>query len=157
MRLSAFVYGNLLVLGALVGSRPESVLDGQAVVVVAVTTMTTYVAHVTADLVGEGLGRAVNDRRAHTLVELRDAVPIISSGGPPVLLLGAGALGWLTWIGATGVLLTALAFVVVRLALTGWVAGRYSTGSSRRRAFWTGVGLAVVGLAVAVVKVAFTH
>ena len=156
-RLSAFVYGNLLVLGALIGARPESVGDGQAIVLVAATTVTTYVAHVAADLVGEALGRAVEDRREHTRVELRDALPIISSGGPPALLLGAGALGWLDWLGSSGVLLLAIGFVVARLASTGWVAGRFSTGSSRRRVFWTGIGLAGLGLAVAVVKVAFTH
>jgi hypothetical protein len=155
-RLSAFVYGNVLVLAALLQERAESVRTGGGFVLVVVTMVTTYLAHVVADLVGEGLGRDRTDR-GHASAELRDAVPILSSGGPPALLLGLAALGWLDWVAPEWVLLGAVGFVLLRLAGVGWVASRFRGGVSRGATLWSGVGLAAVGLVIAVLKVLLGH
>ena len=90
--MSAYVYGNVLVLAAVVGASPAAVVSGAAVAIVAGTVLSTYVAHVLAHSIGSlfgvhALGTAVREH-------LRDAVPIISSGATPAVLLGATALGW---------------------------------------------------------------
>jgi hypothetical protein len=57
-RVSAYVYGNVLVLAAVVGASPASVLSGTAVALVIGTVLSTYVAHVLAHSVGSLFGGA---------------------------------------------------------------------------------------------------
>ena len=156
-RVSAYVYGNVLVLAAVVGCTPESVDDGRAVVIVLATMVTTYLAHVVAHRVGAGIGRSTDEAETHLRAELRDAVPIATSGLVPAGVLLVAALDWLDWLGTSGSQLVAVLVVVVRLGLTGSVASRLGSGSSSRRTVWSAVGLAVAGSLIAVVKVLLTH
>ena len=92
-RLSAYVYGNILVLAAVAASTPDSIEHGTAAVLVLATAGTTFLAHVFADFVAgsripEVYGDATEEQRRFTaLEELRDAVPILSSGTFPALML----------------------------------------------------------------------
>ncbi|HEY5848492.1 MAG TPA: hypothetical protein VIT42_17045 [Microlunatus sp.] len=153
-RTSAYVYGNVLVLAAVVQNNESTIASGRAVIIVLVTMITTYLAHVLAHDVAEHIGRSPDEQQTHLRAELRDAVPIVSSGLPPVLVLGLGALGWLDTELAQ--ILAAL-IVVVRLAITGWVIGRISAEHAPRRSVWSGVVLAVAGLIIAILKVEFLH
>ncbi len=153
-RISAYVYGNVLALAAVIGSAPESVLDGRAIITVLATMATTYLAHLLAHRIGEGVGRSSADVQLHLRAELRDAFPIATSGVLPAVVLLAAPLGWLS-PGAAQLLAASVA--VVRLATTSVVAGRLGEGGSSCRTMWSAVGLAVLGAFIAAVKVRLTH
>lgn len=153
-RTSAYVYGNVLVLAAVVPNNEGTIDSGRAVVIVLVTTITTYLAHVLAHEVASSIGRSRSEHQSHLREELRDALPIASSGIPPALILGAGALNWLDTEVAQ---LLASLVVLIRLAAIGWVIQRISAKHAPRRSFWSGVVLAVAGLVIAVAKVQFLH
>jgi hypothetical protein len=151
-RVSAYVYGNVLVLAAVVGASPAAVRSGAAVAIVVGTVLSTYVAHVLAHsigslLVGEATWTAVRE-------ELRDAVPIISSGTTPAVLLGVTAAGWLP--AAWG---QALASVILlgRIAATGAVYRRLREDVPAGRAWAVGVAAAGVATVVVVLKLTLTH
>ena len=156
-RVTAYVYGNVLVLAAVVGCAPESVRSGRAVVVVLATMVTTYLAHVVAHRVGEGVGRRHDEAALHLRAELRDAVPIVTSGALPALVLAATAVAGLEGAAAAAAQLAAALVPVARLAATGSVTSRLVPGGPSRSAFWSAVGLAVAGSLIGVVKVLLTH
>ena len=153
-RISSYLYGNILVLGAVVASSPASILQGTAVIIVAATTLTTFLAHMVAHGVAQQLGRTEADAQAHLRQELRDAVPILTSGTIPVIMLALGALTVLTpqWaeIIASGVL-------VARIAFTGILVERMSGKRPSLGVAWTGLTLAAVSLVLVAVKVLLTH
>jgi hypothetical protein len=95
-RVSAYIYGNIFVLAALFAPSPESVAHWTAVVIVVATSATTFFAHVVAHNIGQAIGRTDDeDLRVQLAREARDAVPIMTSGTVPAVLLGLGAVGWL--------------------------------------------------------------
>ena len=154
-RVSAYIYGNIFVLAALFATSPESVAHWSAVVIVAATSATTFFAHVVAHNIGQSIGRPdEEDLRAQLAQEARDAVPIMTSGTVPAVLLALGAVGWLL-PGLSQLL--AEAYVVVRLAGTGIVVRRLSGASSPRGGFWSGLALAGIGVTIAALKEIFTH
>ena len=132
-RLSAYVYGNILVLAAIVASSPDSIDTGHAALLVVGTGVTTYIAHVFAELIAhanipeahpetlpethhETLSDAADEARLVARAgvgELRDAVPIASSAVWPAIVL---AMAWLDWLPSAAAQLVAGAVVVLRIA-----------------------------------------
>ena len=155
-RVTAFVYGNILVLAAVLTATPDSVGDGHAALVVLATTVTTYLAHVVSHAVGDVIGRDLEEPRprGEGAGELRDALPIVSSGTVPTLVL---LVAWWTDLGAGTAVLVAAGATVVRLAGMGLVVGRLSGYAPSGRQWWAGVVLAVVSAVIAVLKVLLTH
>src|SRR5215212_4415806 len=154
-RVSAYIYGNIFVLAAIFATSPESVAHLTAVVIVGATSATTFFAHVVAHNIGQAIGRTdEEDLRVQLSKEARDAVPIMTSGTVPAVLLGLGAVGWLS-SGLSQLL--AEAYVVVRLAGTGIVVRRLSGAASRKGGFWSGLALAVIGIGIAALKQVITH
>jgi hypothetical protein len=154
-RVSAYIYGNIFVLAAIFATSPEGVAHWSAVVIVLATSATTFFAHVVAHNIGQAIGRTENEElRVQLAKEARDAVPIMTSGTIPAVLLGLGALGWLA-PGLSQVL--AEAYVVVRLAGTGIIVRRLSGAASRRGGFWSGLALAGIGVIIAALKQILTH
>ena len=151
-RVSAYVYGNVLVLAAVVGASPAAVLSGSAVVLVVGTVLSTFLAHVLADTIGALFGG--EDGRTAVSAELRDAVPIISSGVTPAVLLGVAALGWLP--GLWGQALSC-AVLLARMASTGVIYRRLRADVPLRRAWTVGALTAAVAAVVVVLKLALTH
>ncbi|MFQ1000901.1 hypothetical protein [Modestobacter sp. SSW1-42] len=151
-RVAAFVYGNVLVLAAVVGASPSAVESGTAVVLVVGTVLSTFVAHVLAHSIGALFGG--EDGRTAARVALRDAVPILSSGVTPAVLLGATALGWISapW----GQSLSALV-LLGRVAGTGVVYRRLRADVPLRRAWTVGIVAAAVAAVAVVLKLALTH
>ncbi|CAM3091553.1 hypothetical protein PSET11_01303 [Arthrobacter ulcerisalmonis] len=152
-RASAFVYGNILTLAALiaVGPDPEP-LEG--LLYILGTGASTYVAHMLGELVG-GRVRHREGVDVHDAVqEFRNARPIASSATIPALLLGMAALGWLepqiAWIAAQIVTL-------VRLALLGIAVARWRGERSSLRLIFSGIGLAVGVALVSALKYLLTH
>ena len=64
-RISAYVYGNILDLTAVAGVGPASILDWSAFFVVAGTTVTTFLAHILANSIGQHLGRTGEEAQLH--------------------------------------------------------------------------------------------
>ena len=154
-RLSAYVYGNILVLSAIGTTTPHLVEDGQAVVVVLATTITTYLAHVLSHLVGGAVGRTAEDHeRAGFQHELRDAVPIISSGSVPALVL---AVAWWTELDPEPAVLLASLVIVVRMASLGLTVGRLSGRPPTRWQLLGGLVAAVLAGVVVALKVVLLH
>lgn len=155
-RTSAFVYGNITVLGALIAADPHGVETGSALVAVAATAVATFLAHVAAELFSSRIRpeHAPRTPRHEVAEDLRDATPIATSGALPVLCL---LLGTLEVLPAQTALLLGEAAVVGRLALTGLVTERLSGRRASSTALWGGILLAVVSAVVAVGKAALTH
>ncbi len=153
-RVSAYLYGDVLVLASLIALRPEDLTGTTGLAYVLGTALSTYVAHVLAEAVGSSIragGRVSNTALRH---ELRDAVPIVSAGLGPALLMVAALLEW--WP-ADWALVMSIAVTVVRLAVLGWVI-RYLRGEPPSlRTFLAGIGLALTGLVVAALKWWLTH
>ena len=153
-RVSAYVYGNVLVLAAVFGASAAAVVTGTAVVLVVGTVLSTYVAHVLAHSIGSLLGAAGDSDRSAVGQVLRDAVPIVSSGVTPAVLLAATALGWLP--GLLGQSL-ASAVLLLRIAGTGLVYRRLRADVSPGRALWVGCLAAAVAALAVVLKLTLTH
>jgi hypothetical protein len=151
-RITAYVYGNILVLAAVATATPATIENGHAAVVVGATTVTTYLAHILAHEVGEAVA---NEELETEREELRDALPIISSGSIPILLLLAGAVTDRVDSGFAE--LVAMAVVIFRLAVTGTLVTRLGGEPSPRRAVWGGVALATIGILIATLKAVFLH
>jgi hypothetical protein len=152
--VSAYVYGNVLVMAALISLRPEDLRGPAGVLYVLGVGISTFVAH----MVGDAVGRRVREGRSiqwtEVRHEIRDTLPIGTAAALPaaILLLACGGL-----VDARLVLGLALAVTDLRLALLGsaveWLSGERSSA----RVFMAGVGLAVVSGAVAVLKWRLTH
>ena len=140
-RVSAFIYGDVLVLAATVGVSGEAIRSGDAVLVVLGAVASTYVAHVLADVVGEVFDDL--PLRAAVLAELRDSLPIISAGLPSAVVFGAAALGWPTPGWAQ---LGASVMLIARIAAIGLVYRRLRRPISLGRA--VGLGVTAAGVAV---------
>jgi hypothetical protein len=151
-RVSAYVYGDVLVLAATVGVSAGAIRSGAAVLVVVGTMISTYIAHVLADVVGAVFGG--DPLRAALLAELRDSVPVLSAGSPSVVLLGAAAFGWPPAVWAQSI---AAAFLIARIAAIGLVYRRFHATISLPRALAFGVLAAVAATAAAAVKLAVAH
>lgn len=169
-RLSAYVYGNILALGAVVVATPLSIADGEAAFLVAATGATTFVAHVFAEFVAHsgfdpaddeedaaddgGVNHATARQREHALAELRDATPIASSATFPSLALMLGWLGVLPSGWAFGI---AGGIIVVRIASVPMVTTRIRGVPLTPRVLLIGLLTAAVAAVIVLVKVTLTH
>ena len=151
-RASAFVYGNILVLAALVALSPGQLTTGRDVAYVLGTGLSTFIAHVVGESVGDRIrhGNASGVRfRAH----VRNSVPIASSASVPAALLAAA------WIGSAPgdvALASAQTYTIGRVAFLGTVIGHYH-GDRSVRATFAGVALAAVCAVAAAIKWLLTH
>lgn len=154
-RTSSYIYGNIIVLAATVEVTPHAVATGAALLVVAGTAVTTFLAHVLAHAVGHRIGHE-DDADHHESVRhvLRNAVPIVTSGLVPLVLL---AIAWPGWLDATVAQSVASLVLIVRIALVGLIVQRLSGRPASHGAFWSGIGIAVVAALIVAVKVVVAH
>lgn len=152
-RISAYVYGNVLVLAAIVASTPSGVRTGEALIYITGTALTTFLAHVLAHTFSASAvgGKAARTEMGH---QLRDAVPILTSGLMPAVMVGLSAL--VSFDDRLG-LAAAAALILVRLASTGLVVQRLSGRSASAGALWGGIALAVVASIIVAVKLLIGH
>ncbi|WP_375475980.1 hypothetical protein [uncultured Jatrophihabitans sp.] len=151
-RMSAYVYGDVLVLAATAGVSDGAVRSGEALLVVLGAVLSTYVAHVLADVVGAVFaGRA---SAAALLAEARDSVPVLSAGLPSFALLGTAARGWPTPVWAEAL---ACGILILRIAAIGLVYRRLRRGTTVQSALWFGVLIALVAAIAVALKFFLTH
>ncbi len=153
-RVRAYLYGNILVLAALVALTPENIESGRGVILVIGTTATTFVAHLVAEVVSDRVRVQKPGSETALRHELRDALPIASSGALPSLIL---VTAWLGWTEPTLALIIADASIIVRFVILGSVLSFLTDSPSSWRSFLSGVSLAIVALLVAVLKIVLTH
>jgi hypothetical protein len=153
-RITAFVYGNILVITALVALHPDDLAGPKGVAYVVGTTLSTFVAHVVAESVGFRVRTDVRPERSFVVHGLRDAVPILTSATLPTVLMITAVL---ERVSTTTALQLAIAATVVRLAGLGWVVGHVRGERSSWRALVSGFALAAVCVAAAVLKWWLTH
>jgi len=153
-RIEAYVYGNILILTALVALYPADAESAKGLVVIAATGVTTYIAHMFAEFTGH----RVRGRQHLTAEDFRrdllNGRPIASSATAPVLLMAAS---WLGWVSGFWALIFAEAFIIFRLGALGFALGHIERGTSSLRNVIAGIVLALVATAVAVVKAFLTH
>ncbi|WP_439564134.1 hypothetical protein [Microcella sp.] len=154
VRLAAYVYGNILVLTAIVIATGKSIAGGEAALLVTVTALTTYSAHILAHDVGQQLGRGHGEHRPHMAHEIRDALPILVSGLVPAVILFVATFSFIPTQLAQ---LTAAVWVVGRLALIGFIVERLSGRRPTWRTLSGGMLLALLSAVVVVLKVVFAH
>jgi hypothetical protein len=145
-RLSAYIYGNILILAALVPFQ-EDLDTGRAMAVVIGTALSTFVAHAFSEFISGG-------GKAQPAVLIRESLPILTTATVPMLLL---AISWLGWPSAWVAVLLAELVIVVRIALTGAVAARLNAEKSPLRILLSGVIVAGVALLIVLLKVTLTH
>lgn len=154
-RISAFIYGNILVLSVLLVLAPDALRTTSGIISVLGVGVSTYVAHVVSDLFahllrhpdGAGLSARLTD-------DLRDALPIATSALLPTTVLLAAWLGWLApelaWTLAIGGML-------VRLSLLGPIAAWIAREPFSLWPFLAGVLAAVLIAGIALLKALLIH
>lgn len=151
-RISAYIYGNVLVLAALVPVVTTRQYVGIAIV--AGTALSTFIAHVFAEAVAQTVHTGRQLTRSERISELRDSVPILSSAVLPCLILATAAVGWLEPRTAQ---ILAEVVVLVRIASTVFVIDRLLGRKPTTTTIAAAVGLALLATIVVVVKVVLTH
>lgn len=149
-RIGAYVYGNLVVLGALLAMTPSTAVSVHGALTVLAAGLSTFVAHAFADLLAHRVGhghRSVLHAAAHAV---RSSLPVVTSTLLPIAVLGLGA--WLDWAAAPTALAADFA-VCARIGLVGAAAERFRGAPSSRRLVLVGVAIAGLAAAVAVAKV----
>ena len=153
-RTSAYVYGNILVLTAVAGVDAARILDWSALFIVAGTTVTTFLAHILAHSIGQHLGRTGEEAQLHIRDEIRDSLPIASSGSVPALMMFLGAVAIVPPLWAQ---LIAALIIVARLAFLGTLVERLTARKSTFGTLWSGVVLAGSSLIIVGAKIFITH
>lgn len=151
-RISAYVYGNILVLAALVPITNSPEYIGIAIVVG--TALSTFIAHVFADSVAQSVRSGEQLSRDERLAELRNAVPILSSAVLPCVIL---LTAWLGWFEPRTAHLLAEVTVLIRIGSTVFVVRRLQNRPPTHRTVMAAIGVALVATVVVAVKVALTH
>jgi hypothetical protein len=150
-RISAYVYGNILVLAALVLLTHDDIDHGAGLAIVAGTALSTFVAHAFAERLGSTVRQG---EHARLVVVLRDSLPIISSAALPALLMGAAAISWISPVVALRI---AEVSVVVRLGGTAFVVSRLQGRRVTAHTWFESIALAVTAVAIVGLKLLLTH
>ncbi|WP_424467333.1 hypothetical protein [Pseudoclavibacter helvolus] len=153
-RLTAYVYGNIIVLATLLGLVHAGEHPGQGAITVLATGGTTLLAHLIADAVGHSTRTGERTDAKELLNELRDAVPIASAASMPAILLGLAALGVMPGEVAQ---LAGEIVIIARLAGMGFTVQRIRGEQPSWRTFAAGIALALVGIAISVLKAPLGH
>jgi hypothetical protein len=150
-RISAYVYGNMVVLATLASLSQDAMTSGHAALVVAGVAASTFLAHAVADGIGRRLRSPHRLTTRQLVSELRDSVPVLSAAVLPTLLLALTAWSGIPGVWAQG---SAGLYLVVRLGLIGALVARCRGVPSSRRTVSAGSALAALGAVVTVTKVA---
>ncbi|MFT3661362.1 MAG: hypothetical protein QM809_08155 [Gordonia sp. (in: high G+C Gram-positive bacteria)] len=156
-RIGAYVYGNVLLLAALVPLTPKYIADGHAVTIVLGTGVTTFLAHMFAEFVAQAVtvgGRPSEPMREEFRESLRDSLPIVSSATVPALSV---FLGWLNVLPGGWALGIAGTVIVVRLAALPLMAERLRGRPVTSRVLIGSVLVTVLAAVVVILKVVLTH
>lgn len=148
-RITAYVYGNIVVLSSLVPLSQDDAETGRSFWIVLGVSLATFLAHALAESAGRSARSHRSLRPKEFVNELRDSVPVVTSGLVPAFLLLAAWLGDLPGHQAQ---LFAEGYVLLRLASTGIAIGRARGECPSARTFGAGVGTAAAGALITLLK-----
>ncbi|WP_327150959.1 hypothetical protein [Nocardia sp. NBC_01329] len=151
-RVSAYIYGNILVLTALVPVVTSYKHVG--ILVVLGTAASTFIAHSFAETVGDSVRQRRTATMSDRVRELRNSVPILSSAVLPCAILAAG---WLGWIEPRAAQILAEVVVLIRIGGIVFVIGRLRGEHPGRASVVAATLLTLVATTVVVVKIALSH
>lgn len=151
-RISAYIYGNILVLTALVPVVTAHKHVG--ILVVLATAASTFVAHSFAETVGDSVRRQRAATRSDRIRGLRDSVPILTSAVLPCAIL---ATGWLGWIEPRTSQILAEIVVLIRIGGIVFVIRRLRGEHPGRASIVAAVLVTLAATTVVVVRIALTH
>jgi hypothetical protein len=151
-RISALIYGNILVLAALIPVTHSHDSFGIAVIVGA--ALTTFIAHYFAELVGRAVRQGTVADHEIRMSELRDSLPILYAAVIPSLILALAVFGLLE--PRTAQLIAEL-FMVLRIATISYVIERIRDERVTAKTHWTALAVGGVALAIVGLKVALGH
>jgi hypothetical protein len=154
-RISAFIYGNILVLSALMLLSPHGLKTPRDFVYVPAVGFSTFIAHVVSDLFAHLLRHPDGKGLSAKLIgDLRDAVPIATSAILPTMVLLAA---WLGWLEAEFAWATAIGVTLLRLSLLGPVAAWIAREPLSPWPLFAGVLMALSIAVIALAKAVLTH
>ncbi|MCX5045418.1 hypothetical protein OG921_19810 [Aldersonia sp. NBC_00410] len=151
-RISAYIYGNILMLTALVPLPVDRTELGIAVLMG--TALSTFIAHAFAETVGDSVREGTDITRQMRVSELRNSVPILTSAVLPSAVLVFGAF---EVVDDETAQLIAEILVLLRIGGIAFVINRLR---DRPVGFETVVASIVIGtvaLAVVAVKIALAY
>lgn len=157
--INAYVYGNILILAAIISIKPEYVGNGHAALLTLGTGLATFVAHVFAEtqeyevLRKEGEDPA-QGRKAALVQALKDSRPILTSTFLPALVF---ALGFWGLLHEDLAIQLALWIIGLRIFRIGFVVAKYRGEKASFKLVIRGIVLAFMALAIAELKVLLTH
>jgi hypothetical protein len=152
-RLSAACYGTVLVLAALPLINADDVSSGLGWELITGVGVTTWVAHMYAEVVGDHLRRGSSLDRAEISRAMVDGLPILLAAVLPGFMLFLGRIDVLE---PRLALWSAVAAAVLQLVGVGAFVGA-SMSPRRPNVWWYALGTALVGIAVVSLKVALGH
>lgn len=160
-RVSAYTYGNFLVLAALLSIYDVHALyDGTAILYIAGTGLTTYIAHVIAEMQEYRVLHGGTPPRDFVKHALGNASPILGTTVYPVMLLIVAMLlpsGGNYDIIFDLTIILCLATVVWRIFSLNFAIARYRGEPICWRTVRSAVWLTLTVIVLAIVKIMFTH
>ena len=160
-RISAYTYGNFLVLAALLSIHDaNAIFDGTAILYITGTGLTTYIAHVISEMQEYRVLHGGTPPREFIKHALGNASPILGTTVYPVLLLILAAL---LPLGSTydaildHTIPLCLATVVWRIFSLNFAIAHYRGEPLSWHTFKSAVWLTVAIIVLAIVKIMFTH
>ena len=160
-RISAYTYGNFLVLAALLSIHDaNAIFDGTAILYITGTGLTTYIAHVIAEMQEYRVLHSGTPPREFVKQALSNASPILGTTVYPVLLLILAAIlpyGPASDIIFDCTILLCLATVVWRIFSLNFMIARYRSEPLCWRTFQSAVWLTFAIIVLAIVKIMFIH
>ncbi|WP_232716586.1 hypothetical protein [Gordonia metallireducens] len=152
-RISAYIYGNILILAALIPLHLND--DFVGILILLGTALSTFVAHVFAEAVGRRVHEgAIHPTMKTMLHHLRDSVPILSSASVPCIIL---AMAWIGWIDPRTAQLAAEIVILLRIGGTVFVIDRLNNERPSRATLIGAAAVTVVATVIVVIKVVLTH
>ncbi|NYF98900.1 hypothetical protein [Janibacter cremeus] len=151
-RISAYVYGNILVLAALVPVTLSRTYWGIAIV--AGVALSTYIAHIFAHALVQNVHAGRELTRSERLTLLPDAMPIVTSAALPCAILATAGLHWTD---PRNVQLLAEVVILIRIALIVFVVERFQGNKPSGGTLVFSVVIALLAAVIVVIKVFLTH
>lgn len=147
------VYGSMLAASVAIGAGSlGSFPRAELVLLLLLTSLVFWIAHVHAELFGARLAQHPPDRRLILRV-CRDEWPVVKAAVPPAAAIAVSPLLGLDVRGAVW-----LALCVALTGQVGWsVAAAQHAGASRRLMATTATVNVLLGLVIVAVKIAVTH
>jgi hypothetical protein len=156
-RMSSYIYGNILVLAAVIGVDDHAIEHGSALLAVLATGVTTFLAHIVSHIVAHAIGHDPDDddEARETVRDIvRGATPIVTSSLIPAVVFAAA---WLWWPPAPVAQIVASVVLLVRIGFVGFYIQRLSGHRPSFLGLWSGIVLAGIAFVIVILKVTFTH